>query len=91
MLDKQNLLFSFASFEQECAAIKYFEFGIKNKRRVMEDKVAIIENIDLMQSCLLGQAEAHEATKKPDALFGVFDGLVIWFAFEQILIFIQLV
>jgi len=74
VLDKQNLLFSFARFEQDCAAIKYFEFGIKNKRRVMEDKVAIIENIDLIQSCLLGQEEAHEAIKKPAALFAVFDG-----------------
>ncbi len=49
--------------------LKYSEFGIKNKRRIMEDKVIIIENINLFQ----GEAVINRS-KRPGALFGVFDG-----------------
>jgi len=67
---KQNILFSFSRFEQNITNnLKYSEFGIKNKRRIMEDKVAIIENINLFQSEVV-----NNRSKRPGALFGVFDG-----------------
>ena len=49
--------------------LKYSEFGVKNKRRIMEDKVAIIENINIFQGEFV-----NNRSKRPGALFGVFDG-----------------
>lgn len=76
---KQNLLFSFARFEQEFNNFNYSEFGIKNKRRVMEDKIAIIENVEMFQQSLSGNIYNNSIfdtsrSKRPTALFGVFDG-----------------
>lgn len=69
---KPNLLFSFARFEHEhLNNLQFSEFGIKNKRRTMEDKVAILENIDIFRS---GSEPADRSIRLPTALFGVFDG-----------------
>lgn len=78
-LIKQNLLFSFARFEQDLTTnLKYSEFGIKNKRRIMEDKTAIIENIEMLQRSLSPNNSTltinDRLNKNPSALFAVFDG-----------------
>lgn len=78
-LIKRNLLFSFARFEQDLTNnLKYSEFGIKNKRRIMEDKTAIIENIEMFQRSLTSNNCTDLVTdrlnKSPSALFAVFDG-----------------
>jgi serine/threonine protein phosphatase PrpC len=57
----ENLTFSFARIN----SITYSEFGIKNKRRTMEDKVALYENMNLF----LKSPKSQEIS-----LFGVFDG-----------------
>ena len=68
---KSNLLFSFARFEHS-NNIQYSEFGIKNKRRTMEDKVAIIENIEILRGGC--EPMADRSARLPTSLFGVFDG-----------------
>ena len=51
----------------------YSEFGLKNKRRIMEDKTAIFENIDLF----CNNNKEISFKKRSNSLFGVFDGFVI--------------
>jgi hypothetical protein len=52
--------------------LHYSEFGLKNKRRIMEDKTAIFENIDLFCN-----NKEISFKKRSNSLFGVFDGFVI--------------
>jgi hypothetical protein len=53
--------------------LHYSEFGLKNKRRIMEDKTAIFENIDLF----CNNNKEISFKKRSNSLFGVFDGFVI--------------
>lgn len=46
-----------------------FEYGMKNKRRLMEDKVAILEDIDIFDG-----STPNSKSSRPNAIFGVFDG-----------------
>jgi serine/threonine protein phosphatase PrpC len=60
----------------------YFEYGMKNKRRLMEDKTAIYDNLSLLttlpkQESIDGvdsSSSSIEEATPPAALFGVFDG-----------------
>lgn len=55
---------------------------MKNKRRVMEDKVALYENLDILHESFLSNlklsrisnANGTQSVRLPSALFGVFDG-----------------
>ena len=69
--DQKNIIFSFSRFDskQLVKPILYHEFGLKNKRRIMEDKTAIYENISLFTNDL-----PLNRTKRSNALFAVFDG-----------------
>ena len=53
-------------------SVTFYEFGLKNKRRTMEDRTSIYENIDLLNNYFL--FDSRDLIKKPNALFGVFDG-----------------
>ena len=47
-----------------------FEYGMKNKRRLMEDKVTILEDIDIFSD----HSDSSSSSSRPNAIFGVFDG-----------------
>lgn len=64
--------------------LTYFECGIKNKRRIMEDRTAIYENINIFHQPFLSNCHQTQCVQKsilntflnrmPDALVAVFDG-----------------
>lgn len=68
----KSQLFSFSRYDNSSLTrpLKYSEFGLKNKRRIMEDKTSIYEN-----SYLFSSNETNSLSKKrSSALFAVFDG-----------------
>ncbi len=54
--------------------MKSNEFGIKNKRRVMEDKTTLYENINIFSASSFKLLSSNKVVQRPDAIYGVFDG-----------------
>jgi serine/threonine protein phosphatase PrpC len=64
--------------------LTYFECGIKNKRRIMEDRTSLYENINIFHQPFLSNCHQAQCVQKsivngflspmPDALVAVFDG-----------------
>lgn len=63
-----DFLLIILSINKKHNCVNYHEFGIKNKRRTMEDKVAVYENLNIFKK------SDTNLSIKPISLFGVFDG-----------------
>jgi hypothetical protein len=80
----ESLMFSLTRTDSNTPkCLTYFEYGIKNKRRIMEDRTAIYENMNIFHQPFLSNCHQTQCVQKsisnglnrmPDALVAVFDG-----------------
>ncbi|RMZ99273.1 phosphatase [Brachionus plicatilis] len=70
-----NLLFSINRTDKNSKnKTIFYEYGLKNKRRTMEDRTSILENIDVLTNFCSSNSQYEANSKKLSSIFAVYDG-----------------